>query len=202
VSKVDEFDGALRSALDLLRSGPESERRRVVTVIGLLLERDSDFPSAERQAAASNEGFLRTTLPAPLLARRLRPSEEALVVDELHGAFLGIDSGARDEALGTGLLWALGRANPWVGLPPVLDLVVNHAEEMSLHEVHQAVHALERCLELPPDHPRHEDVRAEVRAMDPRPVLARLLESDLEMDHETECLPQDVRDVLDLVGEP
>ena len=98
-----------------------------------------------------------------------------------------------------GLIYALGKANPRVGAPRIMDILVRHTDELDLPELHQAVHSLESCLSLEADHSHYPDIEESVRRTNPTSTLERLAASELETDHINECLPRDLRSALELV---
>jgi hypothetical protein len=147
----------------------------------------------------NDDAFYETVIPQPLLERPLEPNEEEVLVTELHRL---IRSSIHEEVhlpKTPGLIYALGNANPWVGGPRILDILVRHTDELELPELYQAVHSLERCLSLEADHSRYPDIAESVRRTNPTSTLERLAVSELKTDHLSECLPRDLRSALEHV---
>lgn len=80
-----------------------------------------------------------------------------------------------------------------------MDLLVRHTDELELQELHQVVHALDTCLSLAdPDDLRYPDVAEAVRQTNPTSTLERLVASELEIDHLSQCLPRDLQSAREL----
>jgi hypothetical protein len=81
-----------------------------------------------------------------------------------------------------------------------LDILVRHTDELELKELHQVVHSLETCLSrVDANHSRYPEIAEAVIQTDPTSTLERLIASELEIDHLSQCLPRDLQSVLELV---
>jgi hypothetical protein len=188
MSREDEFAVALRELLASLRSEPAE----AATTAAAFLELNS-FPVF----SSTDELYYERLLPAALMERELRRDEELRVVDELHRLIVESSNKREDDrSARSGLIYALGHSNPWVGVQKILDILVNHRASLSIGELHQCVHALQRCLDLPEDHSRYSEVVSALAKLNPTPVLEAIATVPPELDHETECLPRDVEFVL------
>lgn len=188
MSREDEFAVALRELLASLRSEPAE----AATTAAALLELNS-FPVVPSTDDLSYERLL----PAALMERELRQDEELRVVDELHRLIVeSSNKREHDRSARSGLIYALGRSNPRVGVQKILDILVNHRASLSIGEFHQCVHSLQRCLDLPEDHSRYSVVVSALEQLSPTPVLEATAAVPLELDHEMECLPRDIEFVL------
>jgi hypothetical protein len=188
MSREDEFAVALRELLASLRSEPAE----AATTAAALLELNS-FP-----VFSSTDGlYYERLLPAGLMERELHQDEELRVVDELHRLIVkSSNKREHDRSARSGLIYALGRSNPWVGIQKILDILVNHRSSLSIGDVHQCVHSLQRCLDLSEDHSRFSEVASALAQLSPTPVLEAMAIVPLELNHETECLPRDIESVL------
>jgi hypothetical protein len=149
MSREDEFAVALRELLASLRSEPAV----AATTAAALLELNSS-----PVFSSTDELYYERLLPAALMERELREDEERRVVAELHRLILeSSNKHEYDLSVGSGLIYALGRSNPWVAVQKILDILVNHRVSLSIGEVHQCVHSLQRCLDLPEDHSRYSE---------------------------------------------
>jgi hypothetical protein len=185
------FEAAFAELVQGLGSESDDE-----AVAAMLLELNS-FPVFP----PNDDAFYETVIPQPLLERPLEPSEEELLVTELHRLVRSSIHGEVHLPKTPGLIYALGNANPWVGGPRILDILVRHTDELELPDLHQAVHSLERCLScVEADHSRYPDIAESVRRTNPTSTLERLAASELETDFLSECLPSDLRFALELVG--
>jgi hypothetical protein len=188
MSGEDEFAVALQELLLSLRSEPTEG----ATTAAALLELSS-FPVF----SSTDEFYYERLLPAALLERELSEDEERRLVDELHRVIVeSLNHRERDRSTNSSLIYAIGRSNPWIGVQRILDILVNHRASLGIGEVHQCVHSLQGCLDLPEDHSRYEEVVSSLTQLNPTPVLEAMTRVPLELDHETECLPRDIEFVL------
>jgi hypothetical protein len=80
------------------------------------------------------------------MERELREDEERRVVAELHRLILeSSNKHEYDLSVGSGLIYALGRSNPWVAVQKILDILVNHRVSLSIGDVH---HVCTHCRDV------------------------------------------------------
>ena len=193
MSHQDEFALSLEELIASLRSGSGEAAATAADLLEL-----NSFPVF----SSIDELYYERLLPPSLLERELREHEERRVVDELHRLILRSPSNREhDQSAKSGLIYALGRSSPWVAIQKILDILVNHRARLTIGDLHQCLHALQGCLDLPEDHSRYSEVVLALTQMDPTPVLEAMATTPFELNHETECLPRDVEFVLSQVRE-
>lgn len=113
--------------------------------------------SKTRAAPTSASHYYDAGLPDTLRALTLSEDEQAAIVWELHRLVLA----ATNERSRVALLSALSAVAPWLGLDPVLELLVEQRERFSDRELHQLLMAVNIMLDLltvPPTHQHYEHV--------------------------------------------
>jgi len=118
--------------------GPRFEAAFAELVQGLGSESDDEAVAAMLLELKSfpvfppnDDAFYETVIPQPLLERPLEPSEEELLVTELHRLVRSSIHGEVHLPKTPGLIYALGNANPWVGGSRILDILVRHTDGWS-----------------------------------------------------------------------
>ena len=173
MSREDRFAVALEELVAYLSSKPAE----AATAAAALLELNA-FPAF----SSIDEFYYERLLPAALMERELREDEERLLVDEPHRLVVASPNEGSPKS---GHIYALGRSNAWIAIPKVLDLLVNHRAALIVGDIHQCVHSLQNCLDLPEDHSQYPEIVSAVTQLEPTPALVAIARTPLEPDPET-----------------
>lgn len=138
----------------LTKVGDESDERAqqdAALQLMLLLE------SKTRPVPTTEPHYYDAGVPEPLQSLTLSEDEQAAAVSELHRLVLAASS----ERSRVALLSALSAVAPWLGLDPILELLVEQREHFSDRELRQLLMAVNTMLDLltvPPTHQYHAHV--------------------------------------------
>ncbi len=121
----------LTELLDLADSEDEDMRRRALARIGLILERSS-------YRVTKPDGY-EVLLEPELLAIQLSEGEQRQIVERLFE--VGTSRGMEPS-----ILWAIGKASPFVAIGPVLEVLKDGGKELDEATTFQGVMTLEGLL--------------------------------------------------------
>jgi hypothetical protein len=194
--KEDRFTRALKDLVKAIRSADPNARNIAARDAAMLLEMNVSPVNVldGRLSGGYDDRFYEEVVSAPSRQRPLRPEEEENLVRVLHEAITSLPQHDSKEWRNTSLLWALGKSHPWLGCPPLLDILLGQGTTLNESEIHEAVHSLENCLDLPHDDPHFEELAHALRENDPRPLLQTL--ATASPSHENACLVPDARRLL------
>jgi len=128
--------------------------------IGMILERGS-------RDVTGKDAFYELILPPYMLTLHLTENDQRDVVDYLRDLVRG---GNRTH----GIIWAMGKASPYVAIAPLLDLIQNYSATFDAVTAHHSIVALDNCL-LVTDNGRLDPELA--RQLDERDPLTFLREA-------------------------
>jgi hypothetical protein len=198
--KEDLFAKAFKDLLEGLRSADPNSRDYAARDAAMLLEMNVSPVNVlnGRLSAGYDDRFYEQVVSAPLRQRPLRPEEEEDVVRALHEAITSLPHHDSKEWRNTSLLWALGKSHAWLGCAPLLDILLGQATTLNESEIHEAVHSLENCLDLPHEDPHFKELGHALRENDARPLLQTL--ATASPSHENACLVPDAKRLLSKLG--
>lgn len=125
--------------------------------IGMILERGS-------RDVTGKDAFYKLILSPHMLTLDLTEDDQREVVDYLHDLVKG---GNRTH----GIIWAIGKASPYVAIAPLLDLIQSYSATFDAVTAHHAIVALDNCLLVTDDGRLDPEIARQLDECDPLTFL-------------------------------